>query len=93
MSGFLLDYYYYIVIIIIIISENNLEAKPGKQSIDFLQKRAILRTSHIVRRGLQSETWKTESWGSPLVQEKYHGEKACNKRKRNNKIIIIIIII
>jgi len=30
-----------------------------------------------------------ERWGSPLVQGKYRGEKACDKRH----IIIIIIII
>jgi hypothetical protein len=23
-------------------------------------------------------------WGSPLVQEKYQEEKACDKRRRNN---------
>ena len=33
----------------------NLEAVPGKHSIDSLQKRAILRTSHIMRKVLQCE--------------------------------------
>jgi hypothetical protein len=32
-----------------------LEAVPGKHSIDSLQKTAILRTSHIVRKALQCE--------------------------------------
>jgi uncharacterized protein YxeA len=36
---------------------------------------------------------KPERWGSPLVQEKYRGEKACDKRHPYRRIIIIIIII
>ena len=43
----------------------NLEAIPGKHSTDSLQKRAILGTSHIIRKVLQSET--PELCGSPLV--------------------------
>jgi len=27
---------------------------------------------------------KPERWGSPLVQEKYHGKKARDKRQHNN---------
>jgi len=27
---------------------------------------------------------KPERWGSPLVQEKYQEEKACDKRNNNN---------
>jgi hypothetical protein len=34
----------------------NLEAIPGKHSVDSLQKTAILGTSHIIQRVLQSET-------------------------------------
>jgi hypothetical protein len=34
----------------------NLEAIPGKQSIDSLQKTAVLGTSHIIRKALQCET-------------------------------------
>ena len=33
----------------------NLEALPGKRSIDSLQKTAILGTSHIIRKVLQCE--------------------------------------
>ena len=33
----------------------NLEAVPGKYWIDFLQKTAILGTSHIIRKVLQCE--------------------------------------
>ena len=33
----------------------NMEAVPGKHSIDSLQKTAILRTSHIIRKVLQCE--------------------------------------
>ena len=36
---------------------------------------------------------KCERWGSPLVQEKYQEEKACDKRHPYCIIIIIIIII
>ena len=36
---------------------------------------------------------KREWWGSPLVQEKYKEEKACDKRHPYLIIIIIIIII
>jgi hypothetical protein len=35
--------------------KKNLEAAPGKHSIDSLQKTAILGTSHIIRKVLQSE--------------------------------------
>jgi hypothetical protein len=34
----------------------NLEAIPGKRSIDSVQKTAILGTSHIIRKVLQCET-------------------------------------
>jgi len=34
---------------------------------------------------------KPEQWGSPLVQEKYQEEKACDKRHPYRIIIIIII--
>jgi ABC-type transport system involved in cytochrome bd biosynthesis fused ATPase/permease subunit len=47
-----------IILIIIIITRSlkkNLEAVPGKQSIDSLQKTAILGTSHIIRKVLQCE--------------------------------------
>jgi hypothetical protein len=40
----------------------NLEAIPGKHSIDSLQQTAILWTSHIIRKVLQCETW-SESGG------------------------------
>jgi len=35
---------------------------------------------------------KPEQWGSPLVQEKYQEEKACDKRHPYHIIIITIII-
>ena len=35
----------------------NLEAVPGKHSIDSLQKTAVLGTSHIIRNTLQCEAW------------------------------------
>jgi hypothetical protein len=36
--------------------KKNLEAIPGKHSIDSLQKTAIFGTSHIIQKVLQSET-------------------------------------
>jgi len=36
---------------------------------------------------------KPEQWGSPLVQEKYQEEKACDKRHPYRIIIIMVIII
>jgi hypothetical protein len=36
--------------------KKNLEAIPGKHSIDSLQKTAVLGTSHVIRKVLQSET-------------------------------------
>jgi hypothetical protein len=36
--------------------KNYLETIPGKHSIDSLQKTAVLGTSHIIRKVLQSET-------------------------------------
>ena len=69
----------------------NLEAVPGKHSIDSLQKTAILGTSHIIRKVLQCEVSSSELWRSPMVQEKYQEEKACDKRHPCSIIIIIII--
>jgi len=36
---------------------------------------------------------KPERWGSPLVEEKYRAEKACDKRHPYFIIIITLIII
>jgi len=41
--------------IVTISLRKNLEAVPGKHSIDSLQKTAILGTSHIIRKVLQCE--------------------------------------
>jgi hypothetical protein len=57
------------------ILRKNLEATPGKHSIDSLQNTAILGISHIIRRVLPKR------WGSPLVREKYQEEKACDERQ------------
>ena len=43
------------MIITIIIIRKNLEAVPGKHSIDSLQETAILGTSHIIWKVLQCE--------------------------------------
>jgi len=36
---------------------------------------------------------KPERWGSPLVQEKYQAEKACEKRHPYLIILLLLIII
>ena len=41
--------------------KKDLEAIPGKHSIASLQNRAVLGTSHIMRKVLQSETWSISS--------------------------------
>jgi hypothetical protein len=63
----------------------NLEALPGKHSTDSLHKAAILGTSHIIRKVLQS-SWAVSAESSlPLVQEeKCRDEKACYKRQYNS---------
>jgi hypothetical protein len=53
-----------------------LETIPGKYSIDSLQKTAVLRTSHIIRKVLTIRNVKPKWWGSPLVQEDKYQEKA-----------------
>jgi hypothetical protein len=63
----------------------NLEAIPGKHSIDSLQKTAILGTLHINTESMAVWNFIPEWWGSPLVQEKYQGEMACNKRQQQQQ--------
>jgi hypothetical protein len=54
----------------------NLEATPGKHSVGSLQKTAVLGTSHIIRKVLQSERW-----GSQVVEEeKYQEGNTFDKR-------------
>jgi hypothetical protein len=43
------------MVVIIIIIKKNLDAVPGKHSIDSLQKTTILGTSHTIRKLLQCE--------------------------------------
>jgi hypothetical protein len=59
----------------------NLEAIPGKHSIDSLQQTAVLGTSHIIRKVLQCETGSVSGGGHRW----YKGitrKKACAKRQR-----------
>ena len=46
--------------------KKNLEAMPGKQSIESPNKTVVLGTSHVI-------------WKGPLVQEKYQGQKEFHK--------------
>ena len=69
--------------------KKNLKAIPGKHSVDSLQKTSILRTSHLIRKVLQSET---------CLGGGYHFwfDRSTRKKRpvtRDSIIIIIIIII
>jgi hypothetical protein len=59
----------------------NLEAIPGKQSIDSLRKTAILGTSHIIRKVLQCETLSLSGGGHRWFKRST-GKKACDKRQQ-----------
>ena len=56
--------------------KENLEAVPGKHSIDSLQKTAILGTSHIIRKVLQCEA-------SSLSGGEYRWFKRSTRKKRS----------
>jgi hypothetical protein len=36
---------------------------------------------------------KPERWGSPLVQEKYLGEKACDKRHPYRIVVVVVVVV
>jgi hypothetical protein len=49
--------------------------------VDSVQQTAVLGTSRIILKVLQSETWSLSCGDPPLVQEeKYQWAKACGKR-------------
>ena len=60
-----------------------LKAVPGKHWIDSLQKMALLGTSHITEKVLQSETW-ILSDGDHHWFKRILGRKGCDKRCNNN---------
>jgi hypothetical protein len=57
----------------------NLEAIPGKHSIDSLQQTAILGTSHIILKVLQCETSSLSGGGHRWFKRSTR-KKACDKR-------------
>ena len=67
----------------------NLEAVPGKHSIDSLQKTAILGTSHIIRKVLQCEAWSLSSgdhrWFKRSTRKKRPVTRDDDKNNNNNK--------
>ena len=69
--------------------KKNLQGIPGTHSIDFLQKTAILGTSHVLRKALQCETWNLSD-GVHRWFKKHTGKKG---PVTSDTIIIIIIII
>jgi len=69
----------------------NLEAVPGKHSIDSLQKTAILGTSHIIRKVLQCEAWSLRGgdhcWFKRITKKKRPVTRdiiKCNNNNNNN---------
>ena len=56
--------------------KKNLETIPGKHSIDSLHKKAILGTSHIIRKVLQCEAWSLSG-----------GDHRCFKRSTRKKCL------
>jgi di/tricarboxylate transporter len=68
----------------------SLEAIPGKHSIEYIQKTAILVTSHIIWKVLQSETRKLSSgehsWFKRSTREK-------SPVTRDNKLIILVVVV
>jgi hypothetical protein len=72
----------------------NLEAIPGKHSVDTLQKAAILGTSHVTRKVLYSESCSLSGgdhgWFKRSTGEKWSVTRY-NNNNNNNKIIVIII--
>ena len=66
----------------------NLEALPGKHSIDSLQKTAILGTSHIIRKVLQCEAYSLSGG-----DHRWFKRSTRNKRPVTRDIHIIIIIL
>jgi hypothetical protein len=68
----------------------NLEAVLGKRSIDSVQKTAVLGTSHIIRKVVQSENWSLN--GGDHRWFKSTSKKSPVTRDNKNNIIIIIII-
>jgi hypothetical protein len=64
--------------------KKHLETIPGKHSIDSLQKKtAVLGTSHIIRKVLQSETRSLSVGFTTGSRGKVPG-KTCEKRRNNN---------
>ena len=84
--------------LIIIINHWNSNQKP-KEKFGSCTRKTFDRfttkesyTWNITRNTESTAVWslKPERWGSPLVQEKYQAEKACDKRHPYRIIIIII---
>ena len=73
--------------------KKNLQAIPGKHSVDSVQKTAVLGTSHIIRKVLQSETGSLSGGDHRWFKRRSAREKRSVTRDTIIIIIIIIIII
>jgi hypothetical protein len=73
--------------------KKNLEAMPGKHSIDSLRKAAVLGTSHVMGKVLQCEpcglSGGDRCWVKRRTREKWPVTKRRRQRQHNNNIIII----
>ena len=56
----------------------NLEAIPGKHSIDSLHKSAVLGTSHIIGKVVQCETGSLSGGDHRWFKKKCQGERDCD---------------
>ena len=71
------------------VSKKNCEAIPVKHSVDSLQKTAVLVTSHLILKVLQSETWSLSGGDHSWLKRRSTREK----RTVTGDIVIVIIII
>jgi hypothetical protein len=70
--------------------KRNLEAIPGKHSIDSLQRTATLGTSHIIRKVLQSETCSLSDGDHRWFKRR------CTRKKRpvtGDKILLLLLLL
>ena len=70
--------------------KNNLEAIQGKHSVDSVQKTAVLGTSNIIRKVLQSETGSLSDGDHCWFERSTRGKRPVTGENNNNNNIIII---
>jgi hypothetical protein len=71
----------------------HLVAVPGKYSIDSLTKDSYTWNITHSTESTAVRSLKPERWGSPLAQEKFQEEKACDKRHPYRIVIIVVVVV